>query len=299
MPAPQSASGRDAVALPWHAIRVRPASERWRPVVPPGRTVAHHTIAMMMTIPLFQVCRYVPAGRRWPTPMRLLALFGMAMLWAMAPAAHAQKTIPDTLAQRALACAACHGKEGRATSEGFFPRIAGKPAGYLYHQLINFREGRRQNLSMTYMVDHLSDAYLMEIAGYFSSLNLPYPPPQPVNATRAQLERGRQLVMQGDAANNVPACIACHGQQLTGVAPDIPGLLGLPRDYLNAQFGAWRNGARKTPAPDCMAQITERLSIDDISAVSAWLASQAVPGAGKPAPSSAARLPLPCANVSP
>lgn len=25
---------------------------------------------------------------------------------------------------------------------------------------------------------------------------------------------------------------------MTGVAPNIPGLLGLPRDYLNAQLGA-------------------------------------------------------------
>ena len=38
--------------------------------------------------------------------------------------------VPDTIAQRAAACVACHGREGRATSAGFFPRIAGKPAGY-------------------------------------------------------------------------------------------------------------------------------------------------------------------------
>ena len=52
-------------------------------------------------------------------------------------------TVPDTLQQRLLACTACHGKDGRATSQGYFPRIAGKPAGYLYNQLLNFREGRR------------------------------------------------------------------------------------------------------------------------------------------------------------
>lgn len=58
---------------------------------------------------------------------------------------HAQQVqVPDTLAQRVLACAACHGKEERATIAGYFPRIAGKPAGYLYNQLINFLEGRRQ-----------------------------------------------------------------------------------------------------------------------------------------------------------
>lgn len=88
-------------------------------------------------------------------------------------AAAAQPQIHDTMAQRALACAACHGKEGRATRDGYFPRIAGKPAGYLYNQLINFREGRRRYPLMTYMVGHLSDAYLAEMAQYFSELDVP------------------------------------------------------------------------------------------------------------------------------
>ncbi|RYF64304.1 MAG: hypothetical protein EOO29_42595, partial [Comamonadaceae bacterium] len=40
----------------------------------------------------------------------------------------------NSMASRVLACTACHGKEGRATQEGYFPRIAGKPAGYLANQ---------------------------------------------------------------------------------------------------------------------------------------------------------------------
>lgn len=34
--------------------------------------------------------------------------------------AQQQPQVPDTIAQRALACAACHGKEGRATREQRF-----------------------------------------------------------------------------------------------------------------------------------------------------------------------------------
>ena len=45
----------------------------------------------------------------------------------------------DTLQQRVKPCTSCHGNEGRATREGYFPRIAGKPAGYLFNQLLNFR----------------------------------------------------------------------------------------------------------------------------------------------------------------
>jgi cytochrome c553 len=206
-------------------------------------------------------------------------------------------SIPDTIAQRAVACTACHGKEGRATSEGFFPRIAGKPAGYLYNQLVNFRDGRRQYPLMIYMVAHMTDDYLKGLADYFSALHPPYPPPQPANLPPAALKRGRALVMSGDPSRNIPACIACHGERLTGLLPTVPSLVGLPHDYLNAQFGAWKNGARRAAAPDCMAQISNRLSSEDIGAVSAWLASQPIPNDMTPAPAPSVKLPIACGSV--
>jgi cytochrome c553 len=65
------------------------------------------------------------------------------------------------------------------------------------------------------------------------------------------------------------------------VQPATPGLLGLPRDYLNAQLGGWRTGNRRALAPDCMAEVAKALAPDDISAVSQWLAAQAVPLSAK------------------
>ena len=211
----------------------------------------------------------------------LLMMLVVAARWSHAA------PFEDTLAQRTLACTACHGAQGRAGPDGYYPRIAGKPAGYLYHQLLHFREGRRHYGLMTRLLDPLSDAYLMEIAQHFASLDLPYPPPAPARAPQAVLERGRTLALQGDPARQLPACAQCHGAQLTGVQPNTPGLLGLPRDYLNAQMGAWRSGERRAHAPDCMAQIARRLEPEDLNAVTAWLASQALPANPKPQ----ARLP--------
>ncbi|MEN9868866.1 MAG: hypothetical protein RL748_4456 [Pseudomonadota bacterium] len=203
----------------------------------------------------------------------------------------------DDLSERVAACSACHGKQGRAASDGYYPRIAGKPAGYLFNQLQNFRQGRRQYPMMTYMVQHLSDAYLQEIAAYYANQHLPYPPPQPAQVTQAILQRGQALVQKGDAARQIPACIACHGQQLTGMAPAIPGLLGLPGDYLSAQFGAWKRGARRAAEPDCMAQITQRLTLDDIQATSAWLAQQVPPADARAPALGAHKLPIACGSV--
>ena len=203
---------------------------------------------------------------------------------------------PDTLAQRMKACVACHGQEGRATASGYFPRIAGKPAGYLYNQLRNFRDGQRENATMAWLLAHMSDAYLREIADYFASLELPYPPPQTTNAPAATLARGEQLVRQGDAVRGLPACASCHGAAMTGVAPAMPGLLGLPRDYLLAQFGAWRSGLRRAAAPDCMGEVARRLSEEDVTAMAVWLSSQPVPQGATPAASLPAKPALSCGS---
>jgi len=221
----------------------------------------------------------------------------LCLLLASWRLAHAEAAIPDTIAQRVAACVACHGKEGRAASDGYYPRIAGKPAGYLYHQLLNFRAGKRTYPIMTAMLDNLSDAYLREIAQYFADQHPPYPPPQPPQADAAQLERGRQLVHEGDRSRKLPACVACHGARMTGVAPAIPGLIGLPRDYLLGQIGAWKIGTRHAAAPDCMAQVVDKLSGEDIVAVTAWLAAQAVTGDPAPLPASSVEPPLECGSL--
>lgn len=218
---------------------------------------------------------------------------------AHATAATSAATVSaSSMSSRVLACTACHGKEGRATPEGYFPRIAGKPAGYLANQLLNFRDGRRSYPQMTYLIEHLTDDYLREMAEHFAAQDLPYPPPPAPQAPPAALERGRALVQQGDAARNIPACVSCHGAAMTGVNPSIPGLLGLPRDYLNSQLGAWKTGQRRAHAPDCMAGIAQQLTPDDVSAVSAWLAAQPVVAGGKPARTLPVAMPARCGGVA-
>jgi cytochrome c553 len=215
----------------------------------------------------------------------LIAGLMLFVLGLMTPSLAGAETprVEDAMKERVRACTACHGKEGVATNQGYFPRIAGKPAVYLYNQLRHFREGRRQNPAMRHLLSHMSDAYLMEIAQYFSALELPYPPPEPTTVTPRLLARGAQLVRQGDKQRDIPACTACHGAAMTGRLPATPGLLGLPRDYVVAQIGAWRTGSRHADTPDCMAHVARRLSHDDIHAVSQWLAAQPVPSMGHPA----------------
>ena len=207
--------------------------------------------------------------------------------------------IEDSLAQRLAACTDCHGQAGRAAPDGYHPRLAGKPAGYLLNQLHHFRDGRRRYGPMVALVDPLPDAYLREIAAHFAALDLPHAAPPPPQVPAAVLARGRTLALQGDAARGLPACSACHGQALTGRLPATPGLLGLPRDYLVGQLGAWVSGQRRAHAPDCMADLARRMAGADLVAVTAWLASQPVPAGGQPAaaPAPGETLPLRCGSA--
>jgi len=233
-------------------------------------------------------------ARRGPFA-RFALVLGSVVASASAPAA----PFEDTIAQRVVACTGCHGKEGRAAPDGYYPRIAGKPAGYLFNQLRNFRDERRHYELMNGLLALLDDAYLQEIADHFASLDLPYPPPLAPVASAALRDAGEALVRRGDPARGVPACNDCHGVQMTGLAPFVPGLLGLPRDYLNAQLGAWRSGQRRAIEPDCMAQVARSLAPEEIGAVSAWLAAQTVPAHARAASDAGASLPIPCGGLAP
>src|SRR4051812_31161365 len=226
-----------------------------------------------------------PPGRRAAT--------GIEAARVVPPKMHGAVVVADSMEERMRPCVACHGSATEATKDGFSPRIAGKPAGYLFNQLVSFRDGRRRYQPMVYLLQNLSDDYLREMASYFSQLNLPYPPPESAAVSPAQAERARQLVEHGDPTRDVPACVACHGPALTGLAPNIPGLLGLPRQYMNSQFGSWRNGTLRSIEPDCMGEVARRLAPEDAAVLASWLAAQPVAQGTKPR-AGPAKLPLEC-----
>jgi cytochrome c553 len=203
----------------------------------------------------------------------------------------------DTLEQRLAPCAICHGKQGEGTgAREYYPRIAGKPARYLYLQLQNFREGRRSYPQMVYLMRYMTDAYLQEIADYYAKLQPAYAAPRAPAAMTRELERGEALATRGDPAKNVPACAACHGRSFGGMQPAIPGLVGLNFDYIAAQLSAWKTGARRANAPDCMHEIATRLPASDISAVAKWLAARQGAVTARPAPEAPQQLPLSCGS---
>jgi cytochrome c553 len=225
-------------------------------------------------------------------PLALAGLFlDVATCAAQTPVAAA-----DTMASRALACAACHGEKGQGTDDVYFPRLAGKPAGYLVNQLQAFKTGRRHYPPMNYLIEYLPEAYLREFADYYAAQRPPLPVSSIAIVSDAILAHGKALVTKGDAKRDIPACQGCHGVGFTGMEPGIPGLLGLRATYISAQLGAWRYGTRTAIAPDCMQIVASHLTEDDVKAVAAWLSSQPAPDNAVPAPKGSYALPLACGS---
>jgi len=202
----------------------------------------------------------------------------------------------DSIEARVQGCVTCHGQSGQGTNNGYFPRIAGKPAGYLYNQLVAFRDGTRRYPPMNYLVAYLPDSYLHEIAEHFARQRPPFAAKETGAADAAVVARGKSLVTAGDPQKGIPACVTCHGAGLTGMEPGIPGLVGLRPTYIVGQLTRWRVGERHAAEPDCMKRVATRLSDTDITAVAAWLSQQVAPRDPSPETSNLVRMPFACGS---
>ena len=231
--------------------------------------------------------------------MKFLAFILLSMISGLVGAVEpASSAIPNTLEERVKPCTICHRDADRIDRDAYFPRIAGKPAGYLYNQLRNFRDGRRYYQPMAILLENMSDEYMREIAGYFASLPYTYPKQVTHALSPADIRSVETLMYSGDPERDLPACSACHGKALMGVEPYIPGLLGLPHAYVAAQFGGWRNGGiMRGQIPDCMSEIAKKLTQEEVNALALWLPSRPLSGDVAKADALAAELAQRCRTV--
>ena len=106
------------------------------------------------------------------------------------------------------------------------------------------------------------------------------------------IARGKNLVTTGGSSivNNeivlgrATACTTCHGQDLRGMAPDIPPLAGRSPSYLAREMFDIQQGMRagSYPVLPLMKKAVENLTAEDIIDITAYLASLPVDSAGPP-----------------
>ena len=71
----------------------------------------------------------------------------------------------------------------------------------------------------------------------------------------------------------MPACFACHGVEGAGIPPHFPSIAGQNSAYIANQLKNWQTGARLNDPQGLMKAVADKLSAEDISAVSAYLAN--------------------------
>src|SRR3546814_15956125 len=79
-------------------------------------------------------------------------------------------------------------------------------------------------------------------------------------ALGGNLERGRQLVLEGDWSIGVPSCTSCHGPSAFGVAPGFPGLAAQHPSYTASQLAAWVRSAESRVGKRCVSTFRSRCS---------------------------------------
>ena len=161
----------------------------------------------------------------------------------------------------AIACAGCHGANGVPAAGAPFPRLAGLPVEYVAKQLFDYRDDSRANAIMVPISKALTDADIASLASHYASLQVPAEAP-----AAAAPQRGRQLARYGDNALAIPACVDCHGGNISGGGPLLPGL-AQPAAYTTAQLTAFRTGERKNDGDGIMQALAKRLSDADVKAL--------------------------------
>lgn len=162
-------------------------------------------------------------------------------------------------AEKAAACVACHGLEGREPLPGM-PALAGQQREFLETQLVLLREGMRDVPGMDGLLRKFNDQDLIDIAAFYSAA-------KPFTETG---KRDAQRHAAGAAISRARACGSCHLPGYTGQR-GIPRIVNQREDYLVATLKAYRDD-RRTGFDTNMNALMYQVSDADISALAHYLA---------------------------
>ena len=186
------------------------------------------------------------------------ALFSLLALASLVINAQAQDI--EAGKKKAEACVACHGATGNSPA-GMFPTLAGQNPRYIYLQLKDYKEGRRQNPMMTAIASTLEKADMQDLAAYFGSQK----------QVRSTFQADPQRIKAGAAKADESLCAMCHMGGMTG-QNEIPRLAGQHPDYIITQLKNFKARTRHNDAGN-MTSLAQTLSENDMENLAHWISS--------------------------
>jgi len=170
------------------------------------------------------------------------------------------------------ACSRCHGLDGGARANGAFPRLDIQSADYLATQLEAYVSGKRQSGIMQPVAAELDATDMRRLADYFAAQR-PTGISVPATSQDSALELGRTLATAGMPGLGLPPCLSCHAVDPDSRSPLYPALAGQYASFTAQQLALFKLGKRRgTPASQIMSVIAQRLTQEQINAVSIYFA---------------------------
>ena len=204
----------------------------------------------------------------------LICISSLAQKGGEAPALEqaGARLVAEGNANKAIACARCHGFDGASDGSGAFPILARQSAAYLNKQLHDYASGTRDNAVMSNIASRLTSQEMYAVSQYYQSRR----PDLPLKSAHDQttFSRGEELAYTGQLSPRIQSCVSCHGPEGRGEPPSVPYLSGQYQSYIRGQLEAYRRGYRVNPQ---MGVIGHNLSRQDATAVASYFSQLSIP----------------------
>ncbi len=166
----------------------------------------------------------------------------------------------SAIKEKASACAGCHGENGISQTENV-PSLAGQPDQFIQWQLVFFRAGARKNEQMKPIAEEITNEDIRSFGAYFSQMA---PPKGPEDKDPELSQKGAQV-----AAGR--RCASCHTDSYAGTKA-VARLAGQREEYLVKALHDYKAGQRIGNGVAAMVDVAYRMSDEEITAVSHYLA---------------------------
>lgn len=231
--------------------------------------------------------------------VKLGSASAVVLAMVLAPSAHAGakvtgadyangKTIFENGKGNVPACNSCHGATGLGDDNLGTPRLAGQIYSFLFKQLEDYANDKRQDTTMYVMnanAKAMSPEDRRDVAAYMNSIGRVFAGTELQKASGgsdlAQLKEngvevgethlGKILVNYGSAERGIPACLSCHGHNGRGVDPMYPRIGEQKLGYLVSQMKKFRDGSRLNDAMGQMQAVAKKMSDEDILNAATYL----------------------------
>ena len=165
----------------------------------------------------------------------------------------------DDMPAKAAMCVGCHGVNGNSTMPGV-PSLAAQNARYIYLQLRDYQEGRRDNPMMSPMAAGLTRPEMQALATYFSTQKL----------SSKGFKADPDKAALGKAKADETLCAMCHLGEFIG-QNEIPQVAGQNFDYVIKTLKDFKAKNRTNDAGN-MTSVASTLSEQDIENLGHYIA---------------------------